>query len=1727
MAEMDIGDGWREEDVPINDEEITEDDSWTVISKYFEEFGLVRQQIDSFNEFIGNTMQSLVDETPPVQIYPESQYMPGKMVDDKKRYVINFGQLRLGKCSFTEPNGEIRTLFPNMARLRNLVYSAPLYCDVTKTIIEPDDMGDDHEESEAPVKVFLGHVPIMLKSKYCILDGLNDEKLAILGECPVDQGGYFIINGSEKVLLAQERMSANHVFVFKKTQPSKFTYGAEIRSVSEVGNRPSSGFQVKIYNQHSSRSGSNTASGSQLIVATLPYIRQDIPIAVLFRALNVRSDKEIMQYICHSMDDEDMATLLMPSIEEGAAIVDEEVALDFIGKRGSNQPFNRTARLQYAREILQLEFLPHVGVGEGFESRKAYFLGYMVNRLLQVVLGRRDPDDRDHYGNKRLDLAGPLLGGLFRQLFRKVVKEARRNFEYQVNSGRELSVQGGAIKSSIITNGLKYALATGNWNADRKAGVRTGVSQVLNRLTFASSLSHLRRLNSPIGREGKLAKPRQLHNTHWGMVCPAETPEGGACGLVKNIALMSYISVGVGAESVIGFLEEWNTENLTDLQSPEAAHQGVKVFVNGNWIGIHREIETVTNAIRDLRRKGDIREEVSIIVDLQYKEVKLYCDAGRICRPLYVVQQPPPDHDHMGQTMVPRLAIRRGHIDELKHDGDYPSGVLPRNTFSYLMRKGVVEYIDCEEEETTMVAMKMSDLRSITTHMFTHCEIHPSMILGVCASIIPFPDHNQSPRNTYQSAMGKQAMGVYITSFKSRMDTMAHVLYYPQKPLVATRAMEHLKFRALPSGINAIAAIACYSGYNQEDSLILNQSSIDRGFMRSVYFRSFSEEEQRKLGGAKESFEIPQRSECIGMKPGSYEKLEEDGLVTEGEQISGNDILVGKTAPLPNAEELGAAPGQESAQVASKSKKDVSVGAKATESGVVDKVMVAQSKDGARFVKIRLRSVRVPQVGDKFASRHGQKGTCGIAYRQEDLPFTAEGVVPDIIVNPHAIPSRMTVGHLIECLLGKVSSLLGTEGDATPFTEVTVDDISKRLQECGFQSRGWEMMYNGHTGRPLEAQIFIGPTYYQRLKHMVDDKIHSRATGPVANLTHQPLEGRARGGGLRFGEMERDCLHGDTRVTLASGVSMRIADLTHLPQVLTCSEQQTFVSVAPVNHLPRPQPKECLELVFSDGRSIVCTPQHLVMTYDGWVHAAELVPGHSQVVLGPDAPLYSPSDDTVEQLAAFKLMLHHSGRTLGMNDVASVAESHAFGRILGYFIASGSMWYDAEKDLYHGNLSVSHLIDAERILMDIELAVDQVCSIQHPHQDSNEYKVWLPAELLRDFHESFSILPGQRVFLAHSLPDLVLDPKCPKSFVREFLGGMFGANGLAPLPGSRSWKPVAFTMSKADGHQESSERLFSQLRALLARFDIKCTWRKAIANAQNNHQEKGVVHDTLVLKTSQIQAFQQRIGFRWSASKQQRLSVAAAYLRAKEYSCEQRRRFIARVNELTGQNTAHAVGGKRKRLVPLSSIQSAYAQTLDEMEEKEVYIDRGAAIPTYQAVQCGFKGVSTTNEAVGKMALAKWLEMVGASEFFADETIEKREVLESQVSPLAQRYTKGFPAWKAVFVGSKPAGSHLTYDISVPDSHNFLAEGVTVHNCMISHGAAAFLKERLMDQSDAYRVHVCEICGLFAIAELRRNVFMCRGCNNKTRIAQVHMPYAAKLLFQELMAMAIAPRMMT
>lgn len=1066
---------------------IHEPDIWKIINTYFSATALSSQQLNSFNSFVSTTLQEVVDENRQITISTTNEKTSKELI------TLTFTQIYVKSTpTVVESDGTSRLILPMEARYRDLTYGVPLFIDITLTKSQENSIEHQHSYSRVPI----GIVPVMVRSSHCMTGNMSEAELIALGECPFDKGGYFVVNGSEKVIVAQERMSFNSVHVYEKNG----SFFAEVRSVFERGSKSSVPFLVRLVNGR--------------LVCDLPYVKGDVPIGILFRALGFNSDKEILDIV------NDYSEIMKNSLEESFVVMDQEVALDFIGKRAAAVGSPKTRRIQQAKYILEKEFLPHIGAKEFLETRKAYFLGYMAKRLLSVVAG--STDDRDHYGKKRLDMAGPLLASLFRTLFKKLVSETSKHMQKCLEMNREFNIALG-LKTSIITNGFRYALATGNWGEQSKAmQTKAGVAQVLNRYNYLSTLSHLRRVNTPIGRDGKLAKPRQLHNTHWGMVCPSETPEGQACGLVKNLSLMSYISVGSPASLIIELLDEWGTTPLELLSG-----NGTKVFVNGVWVGVHTDPEFLVNALVQMRRAGEICREVSIVRDVKESEIRILTDAGRPCRLLFIVENNELlccDKDTISDNGLKGTYS----IFNANKTKDMEKRLIQFESFDDYINRGMIEYLDVEEEETSMICMSAHELYSTPTNtvLYTHCEIHPSMILGICASVIPFPDHNQSPRNTYQSAMGKQAMGIYATNYLYRMDTLSNLLFYPHKPLVATKAMDIVKYRELPAGQNAMVAIACYSGYNQEDSIIVNQSSIDRGLFRSFFYRTVSDQENARPG-MNEIFCQPKRGEVLRMKHLNYNKLECDGLIGVGVRVSGDDVLIGKVKRIRSRED-----GEDIY-----TSYDCSTAMRNTETGIVDTIVVTQ-RDGYKFVKVKVRSSRIPQMGDKFASRHGQKGTIGITLRQEDMPFTREGIVPDVIVNPHAIPSRMTIGHLIECLCGKAAALNGIEGDGTPFQtkqyyknsdgetchKTTVDMISEELAKHGYNSRGFEVFYCGYTGRKLEAQIFFGPTYYQRLKHMVDDKIHARARGPVQILTRQPVEGRSRDGGLRFGEMERDCI---------------------------------------------------------------------------------------------------------------------------------------------------------------------------------------------------------------------------------------------------------------------------------------------------------------------------------------------------------------------------------------------------------------------------------------------------------------------------------------------------------------------------------------------------------------------------------------------------------------------------
>ena len=1110
----------------IKDGEIQESEiPWHLIESYFDNKHLkqlIRHQIESFNYFTSVQIEETINMFNPVHIASEHDYVKEHNLHRLELY-INFINFNIHRPQVYENNGATKIMFPQEARLRNFTYSGNMTLDLDiKCIVRNGENYSNVVNYQKLIKkVHIGKLPIMLRSNICVLNQYKQINNIQTGECKHDPGGYFIINGSEKTCLAQERAAENLIYCYNiQKSNTKWSWSAEMKSIPDW--KCISPKQINIL-----ISSKNNSFGYPLYLQ-IPRIKLPIPLFVIFRAFNIISDKEICDKILLNTQHKDVKRMkhsLKASIVDANNYLDYNNAIKFIISNVIYTPLNvdRETGIQkkhdFALEVINNDIFPHCKT----DVQKIHLLGYMTNILLQTSFGLIPPTDRDSYINKRIDLTGILLNNLFRNYLNKVVKDMQKQVLREINNGSWKSNEDynsiinntniyKIIKSTTIENGIKRALATGDFGIKQINSNKVGVAQVLNRLTYVSSISHLRRVNTPIDKSGKLIPPRRLHNSSWGFLCPAETPEGASVGIVKNLAQMAHITISSNSNGLYDYIIP-QIIKLEYIDTSELLYDKVKVFINGCWLGITDDPMSLYNDLKNKKYDGIINIYTSIIFNILRQEIRVCNDAGRLCRPLLRVQ-----NNKLLYTLNDNYKI----ISDLKNKKIEWNDIL----YSGKYDDSIIEYVDVYEQNNAMIAMKEKDLTYNNKGLiqyYTHCEIHPSTIFGVLASCIPFPENNQSPRNTYQSAMGKQAIGMYVTNFDTRMDKTSYVLTYPMRPLVDTRLMNIIKLNDIPSGMQVIVAIASHGGYNQEDSLLFNQSSIDRGlFLATIYHTE--KDEDKKLYGNEEIRGKPDKSKTRNMKFANYDKINSKGVIPENTLVNDRDVIIGKVLPI-----------KENKNDFTKVIKynDVSQIYRTNEETYIDKNYIETNGDGYNFCKVRLRNYRKPVIGDKFSSRHGQKGTIGNIIPEKDMPFTENGLKPDIIINPHAIPSRMTIAQLKETLLGKVLLELGLFGDGTSFNNFKIEDICQELQKIGYESKGNEVMYNGLTGEQLKCSVFMGPAFYQRLKHMVQDKQHSRSIGPMVNLTRQPAEGRARDGGLRFGEMERDCMisHGASRFT--------------------------------------------------------------------------------------------------------------------------------------------------------------------------------------------------------------------------------------------------------------------------------------------------------------------------------------------------------------------------------------------------------------------------------------------------------------------------------------------------------------------------------------------------------------------------------------------------------------------
>ena len=1186
---------------------------WKVIQRLFEDDPqmMVRHHIDSYNDFFGKGIFKIFRERNPIILQkeqdPDTQefnlrcelYLGGK----------NGDKVYFGKPVIYDDDRE-HYMLPNEARLRNMTYGTTIHydIDVVFKIAVPDTESGSGTRVEVTTatleRILLGRFPIMIQSNHCILHGLEPKARFYMGECKNDYGGYFIIDGKEKTIISQEKFADNMLYIRENNEDNVYTHAADVRTVSEDASKPERTLSVRIV-------APTTLLTNKQIVVNIPNVRSPVPLFIVMRALGVISDREILEFCLLDLDEHaELLDHFIPSIHDANKIFTQEGAIKFIAT------LTKSKTIPQVHDILMNYFLPQVG--ETNYIQKAYYLGNMVYKLLRVSLKIDPPTDRDSFKFKRVELSGTLIYDLFKEYYalqqqhirlamdREYFKDPKK-YEKNFIGLVQMNYQE-FFRERIVESGFKKAFK-GNWGATEHTK-RIGVIQDLNRLSYNSFLSHLRKINLPMDSSAKIVKPRMLHGSQWGMIDPVDSPDGANIGFHKHLAFGTRITNQCSAYPMTLWLREVVKMQLLEECTRMFLHYTTKVFVNGTWVGAVTRPEETTRLIRLHRRNALIPIYVSCRWDIKNNEIHIYTDAGRLCRPIFYIDEntgrPSYDKDEIlemirggkaswaqmttGFTVKSDPTFQASHcnyytIDELygrAHDTSALSAkqkvsenVARVNTIEDFRRlkatQAIIEYIDTSETESTLISMshkferpvgagaegeeavdssdssdssaseggeggeggegrkKERRRRSSRRHsrrrvlssdgkQYTHVEIHPSLVMGVMGNQICFPENNPVARNVFGCGQAKQAASLYHSNYQVRIDKMGVVINNGEIPIVKSRYLDLINKEEHPCGFNAIVAIMSFNGYNVEDSILFNEASVKRGLFRITYYNMYeAREESSSVRGAQRDtrFANIQKEGAIGIKPGyDYSYLDDNGLIRENTEMDDKKVVIGI--------------GSVSVQNDGGQMRDMSVMPKKGQLGFVDKAFMTEGETGFRIGKVRIREERYPAIGDKFCSRCGQKGTVGLIIPEKDMPFTKDGIRPDIIINPHAIPTRMTIGQLIESLMGKACVLNGGFGNCTAYTNngTKHESFGSVLTGYGYHSSGTEVLYNGMTGEQIKSDIYIGPTYYMRLKQMVKDKINYRSQGPRTQLTRQTVQGRANDGGLRVGEMERDGILG-------------------------------------------------------------------------------------------------------------------------------------------------------------------------------------------------------------------------------------------------------------------------------------------------------------------------------------------------------------------------------------------------------------------------------------------------------------------------------------------------------------------------------------------------------------------------------------------------------------------------
>src|SRR3989339_215235 len=996
-----------------------------LVKKYLEQHSLVESNILSFNDFIQNKMQQIVSEI-------------NETLSKNEDIDIKIGKIRIEKPNIIEADGSTTLVTPGVARLRNLTYAAPVYIELRVKYGEQSDSAE----------VEIGRSPVLVRSVACNTYGMSRDQLTENYMDPLDTGGYFIINGNEKVIVMSEDLAANQPFI------------EEIRG--KLG--------LRLFSQRNSYRIPTTISESSEGLLEISFSRlKNIPALVMLKAMGLIKEADISKSINCEND------CLIVNLYEFAKIQSIEDAMLAIAEKSGIQGTKKEI-LDRVKQRIDSFFLPHIGLDKAARTEKAFTLCRIINLYIRAKENPRLRTDKDHYANKRVKLSGDLMSDLFRVNMSILVRDIQYSLQKIAKRKKFYSLKTIA-KSTLFTHRIESAIATGAW-----IGERSGVTQNMDKTNYLAMLSQLQRVSSMLPGEQENFLARTLHPTHYGRFCPTETPEGTEIGLRKNLAILSKVSTH------IDFNEQQLFKKFSDLGLNKDS--GKDVFFNGRFIGFVESMQDFASKVRNARRNGDLPREMSVKVDSLLESISISTEVGRVLRPLIIVEN--------GTSK-----LKDEHLVMLEEN---------KIKWSDIIQQGIIEYIDAAEEDNALVALYPQNIEKNNTHQ----EIDPIDLFGLITSLVPFGNHDQSSRLNRGSKTLKQSLGIYAANYLTRLDTDVSILHYPQKPLV--RSFVYDTLQVYPSGQNIVVAIMPFEGYNMEDAVVLSKASVDRGMGRSTYFRPYGATELQYAGGLSDEILTPDKDVAGYRTEASYRFLEDDGVAFPEADMKEGEVLIGKTTPPKFL--------SEAKDISIQAKKEASVAVRQGERGTVDAVFITVDQEGNKIAQVRTRDNRLPEIGDKFSTPHGQKGVVGLIAEPEDIPFTARGVRPDLMFNPHGIPSRMTVGYLIEMLAGKTAATSGKIIDGTAFSGQSVEELEAQLKELGFAFDGKETMYNGITGKKMESKIYVGNMYYLKLKYMVKNKLQARASGKVALLTRQPIEGRARGGGLRLGEMEQQALAG-------------------------------------------------------------------------------------------------------------------------------------------------------------------------------------------------------------------------------------------------------------------------------------------------------------------------------------------------------------------------------------------------------------------------------------------------------------------------------------------------------------------------------------------------------------------------------------------------------------------------